>query len=968
MRIVLDLQACQTTGSRNRGMGRYTFALTQEIARQGGDHDVRLVLNGRFSSTVPEIRQAFDSLIPRDRITVFQVPSRLHANDPATAWRRAAAEAIRQHFLTALDPDIVHLSSLFEGLGDDAVTTVQPSNYLSSVTLYDLIPLVWKETYLSDPITRQWYFEKLEALKRAELLLAISEHSRREAISLLNLPEDRVINIAAAVDDIFVPQTVPPTREAELRARYGISRPFVMYTGGIDFRKNIESLIEAYGQMSLTLRSAYQLVIVCSAKDTERKRLQTLADKHGLSRHHLVLTGFVPDADLVALYNLCHLMVFPSLHEGFGLPVLEAMACGAAVIGSNTSSIPEVIGRKDALFDPARPAAIAAVMTRVLTDNDHRLTLRQYGLERAKLFSWKSSARRALQAFEDLHDRTRSNAKVSVAVSARRLRLAYLSPLPPAKSGIAAYSAELLPELARHYDIEVIVEQDDIDDIELPVALPVRHISWFEQNSGRFDRILYHFGNSHFHQKMFSIIARHPGVVVLHDFFLSGLLHWLDATGVVPGLFRRALYRYHGYAALFVNDHRGAEAAVLAYPANEAVTAVAVGVIVHSQFAFDSANALHGAPAIKDWRIVPQLHSLPGQPAVMPRRELGLSDESFLVCSFGIVDFMKANERLIDAFLASSLAHDPNCVLTFVGEVTDPAYRNLLTNLIDNSVARHRIKITGFVDTATYQAYLAAADVAVQLRRESRGETSRSALDALAYGLPLIVNACGPLTEIPNDCCIKLAKDFAPCDLAGALDHLRHDGTARTTLADHARAYIKASHDPTAIAAQYQVAIESLAATSARSRYLSLLSRLAACSTELQPSDTDLADVARALCANLSSTRQRQLLICVSDFDAQPTEHRNVLRQLLREPPPALRVEPIIWTGTHYEYAVEMTCRFLELPELHDINKIVDFTLGDHLVLTEEGTPSKDDATLKRIESFGVQIHLGLAALSTLLH
>jgi hypothetical protein len=116
----------------------------------------------------------------------------------------------------------------------------------------------------------------------------------------------------------------------------------------------------------------------------------------------VVITGFVPEDDLVTLYNLCHLFVFPSLHEGFGLPALEAMACGAPVIGSNTSSIPEVIGWKDALFDPTRPSAIAEAIAGALANEGFRQELRNHGLRQARLFSWDESARRALAAFEQL--------------------------------------------------------------------------------------------------------------------------------------------------------------------------------------------------------------------------------------------------------------------------------------------------------------------------------------------------------------------------------------------------------------------------------------------------------------------------------------------------------------------------------------------------------------------------------------
>ena len=163
-----------------------------------------------------------------------------------------------------------------------------------------------------------------------------------------------------------MPREISKSDEEALRARFGLSRRYVMYTGGIDFRKNIDGLIEAYAKLSAELRAKFQLAIVCSVHPEERAKISRQAAKCGLRDDELVLTGFVPDDDLVNLYNLCHAFVFPSLYEGFGLPALEAMACGAAVIGSNKSSIPEVIGRQDALFDPSRPADITEALERLL--------------------------------------------------------------------------------------------------------------------------------------------------------------------------------------------------------------------------------------------------------------------------------------------------------------------------------------------------------------------------------------------------------------------------------------------------------------------------------------------------------------------------------------------------------------------------------------------------------------------------
>jgi hypothetical protein len=190
-----------------------------------------------------------------------------------------------------------------------------------------------------------------------------------------------------------------------LLRRYGILRKFLMYTASFDARKNQTGLVSAFAQLPSHLRKEYQLVFVGNGSADAVLKLRQSAEDLGLGRDEVLILGHVTDQDLVALYNLCHLFVLPSLSEGFGLPALEAMSCGTATIGSNLTSIPEVIGWSDAMFDPTNPASIAKIIYRALTDDGFLQALRDRGLEQAKKFSWKMSAERALDAFEAHHER-----------------------------------------------------------------------------------------------------------------------------------------------------------------------------------------------------------------------------------------------------------------------------------------------------------------------------------------------------------------------------------------------------------------------------------------------------------------------------------------------------------------------------------------------------------------------------------
>ncbi len=404
MRIVIDMQGAQTE-SRFRGIGRYSLALALAVARNAGRHEIWLALNAAFPDSISAIRRAFADILPPERLRVFDIPAPIAERDAGNAWRARAAELIREHFIQRLQPDAVLVTSLFEGYIDDAATSVGAffDTTKTAVVLYDLIPLLNPDDYLVNPAQKQYYGLKIQSLKKADLLLSISEYSRREAIEALGLTAERVVNISTAADPSFKPGNNSPDAIAALRQRLGITRKIVMYApGGFDARKNVEGLITAYSLLPEALRNTHQLILASKLSGAVRAQLERAGERAGLATDDLILTGYVEDHELRALYRDATLFVFPSKHEGFGLPALEAMACGAPVIGASNTSIPEVIGNGDALFDASSPQSIADKMEQVLQSEPLRKQLCERGLAQAMQFSWDETAKRAIAALEEL--------------------------------------------------------------------------------------------------------------------------------------------------------------------------------------------------------------------------------------------------------------------------------------------------------------------------------------------------------------------------------------------------------------------------------------------------------------------------------------------------------------------------------------------------------------------------------------
>jgi glycosyltransferase involved in cell wall biosynthesis len=909
IRCVLDLQGAQGE-SAFRGIGRYSLNFARAMVRSAGEHEVWIALNGLFPETAASLRAEFSKWLPQDRIVVFQTPGPVSEMDPANTWRRKAAEAIRESFLASLKPDILHVSSMVEGYADNSVTSVKSHDpsYLTAATFYDAIPLLYPDRYLYSSEITNYYLRKLQWLKRADLLLAISESSSREAIQELNIPENRVCNISTGLEEGCGLIELSVAARASLFEKYGIKKNFLMYSGATDIRKNMEGLIAAFALLPARLRGEYQLLLAGKNDDVRRRQLQDTARRHGLREDRLLFTGFVDDADLLALYNTCSLFVLPSYHEGFGLPALEAMACGAPAIASNVASLPEVVGNPDALFDPDQPSDIARKIEHVLTDPDFRKSLSEGGLVQAKNFTWDRTARTAWSAFENLiFSKPVPSASWEIVENlVSKPKLAYFSPLPPEKSGISDYSAELLPELARFYEIETIVEQNTVSDKWVNANFPIRSVSYFERHASQYDRIVYQIGNSPFHVYMLDILRRYPGVIVLHDFFLTGMYRWMSQTGDTS-IFSKVAFDSHGYLGVAQEKEFGRDWAVSNLPCNRPVIDAAAGFIVHSEFSRQLADKWYGPGTSANWELIPHLRTALAKNRVAARRRLGISNTDYLVCSFGLIDPTKLTDRVLSGWLGSQLARNKECRLVFVGDNHGGDFGAELLNRIACSEAADRIQITGYSPREVYRDYLSAADCTVQLRTNSRGETSGAVLDCLGSAQPTIVNAHAGFAELPDDIVVKLPDDFSDAELTGAFDRLYLDAEYRTQLAERAVDFVRSYLHPTRIAERYHEAIESFAGSHPMAAEQRLATHISSISTTVTPSHADMIAAARAISLNRVN-HSHQLMLDVSATAKNDLKTgiervaRNLTRELIKNPGP-WRVEPIRFIDGNRLYA-----------------------------------------------------------------
>lgn len=545
-----------------------------------------------------------------------------------------------------------------------------------------------------------------------------------------------------------------------------------------------------------------------------------------------------------------------------------------------------------------------------------------------------------------LEELSQSRSLPRIHAGTTRPKLAYVSPLPPEKSGISEYSAVLLPELARFYDIEVIVAQETITVPWINENCVIRRADWFLNTKPTYNRIIYHLGNSPYHQHMFEMLSGAPGVVILHDFYLGDIQAYRENQQPKDRVWTRALYHSHGWGPTMERFNPALHERTLSqYPANLEVIEKAVGVIVHSSHSISLAQQWYGSTYTRNWAKIPLMRATQETPEKgMAKEALGIPSDSFLVCTFGILGPSKLTHSILDAWLASELHKSTKCLLVFVGDLPPTETNTHLLQKIYGSVRDKSIRVTGWVDPDTYHRYLSAADLAVQFRTESRGETSAAVLDAMNYGIPTIVNAHGSMAELAPDSVWMLPDAFETEQLVEALNGLWRDERIRDNLGRRAKNAIVTTHLPRSCAELYFESIERFYSTTRND-----LTRLAASVAALHPPpslEPMCIKLARAIARSTPPVQPlRQLLIdvsvtCRNDLRTGVQRVvRSLVWALIHTPPPGVRIEPVYLSDQgqrwHYRYARKWTASALGIANDWIDDVPVEFLPGDQLLAAD---------------------------------
>ena len=644
-------------------------------------------------------------------------------SEQQSRWQHAIPEVATSPFLRDVvvaaskdDPWFICTQLMLHPVPLDVIPRVVTELDLKvAAIVHDVIPQRFPERYLTNDHARLQTRLRTLTCRSIDIFFANSTFTAETSAIELGVDRSRVHVVGAVVEPQFIPAV-----EQQVTSKAGTAgRRTVVAVTGADQRKNTERLITAWSRLPAITRRDAELVIACAAPQATLDHWNHLAVYQGVGQS-IRFTGEVTDSELVGLMQQATVGVMPSLEEGFGLPIAEMVACGTPVLCSSTSSMPEVAGCEDALFDPYDVEDIARLLDHAL--NDERFLLRVLAEEKERLQRWTAShvGEAILAALRQPNRprRERSNRPMSIAVAA---------PHPKSKSGIGAYTAMVLGAWPENDEI-ILLDDCSVSDERL-TSRPSQRSAVGAGAIGRtfrshdVDHLVIALGSSEHHAVSLDRAATGGAHLWLHEATALGAVIGPAHAG---GGERWAQQRL---SALGINDLGGvnvmnpAELHACGVTGLDNAIREARSIIVTSQQAVEALTKAFGS-ALPPTVVIPLAH--PVRPQSTPGGNR--------VISFGVVDDNKRPDDLIEMLARCSDIH-----LELVGAITDERHQNLVQIAEQHGVG-HRLTVHGRVEEESLDGLFRHVRCAVQLREGHPGQMSAAICELLARGIPVVTN------------------------------------------------------------------------------------------------------------------------------------------------------------------------------------------------------------------------------------
>lgn len=503
MRIAIDIQPFASP-SAQRGIGMYSKGLLKEMIAQHPEHEYHLfnlygdckLENERFPDYVH-----FHTFYAGEDRYLLRFDNREGYEDQL--FYDSILEGIFQTFIHQNKIDLFVVLSPFDVLLSYRSRWFHGTRLAAIV--YDWIPLLFQEKYLLEAVEKKRYFNTIDFLKSADMLFAISQSVKEDTIRLTDIQADKVHVIHSGVDSSFCRQEYEKAEQDHVFEKYGIQREFMIFPSGNDFRKNTEGTIIGYSKLPEELRARYQMVITGGLPECVHKELLAMCQTHGVDGD-VVITGFLPFEDMLLLYNCSKLVVFTSLYEGFGLPVLEAFACGKEVVTSNNSSLREVAEGAAVQVDPYSVDDIARGMREALVKEDFS-EYEQTKKDKLDFYTWAHSVEAMFAILNQI--------KVEDQPPKEKM--------PEKKKKIAVYTLDytktnrirgLIDLLASYCEVDVYTAVAPTEEADGIRVMPCEN---YDAKGVNYDAALYHFTDNEACLKLLPHLKLRPGTVILED-------------------------------------------------------------------------------------------------------------------------------------------------------------------------------------------------------------------------------------------------------------------------------------------------------------------------------------------------------------------------------------------------------------------------------------------------------------------
>lgn len=794
MNIAFDAVAILGYMSRNRGIGNY--ALNQFSGMVNLDNDNKYfflnMIDGNFS---------LSPMITNNNFTEDFIDT---GKNNVLLRNEAYSEVIGgiiKRYIRENNIDIFYITSPFE-----SNFILYKKEWFEGVrvisTVYDIIPYVMKDKYLSDKNTFNWYMKCVENLRWSDELFVISESVKTDLVKYLNFSPDNIKTIWGGVDGKYKPTNISDTEKSLLLDKFGINRDFIMCTGGEDGRKNLDGLIRAYALLPDNLKNSYQLVVVCKLSENGMSKLKDIAKSHNVERN-VVFTNFVTDEELVKFYNLATLMAFPSKYEGFGLPIVEAWACGTPVLTADNSSLCEIAGDSAVLVNADIDQSIADGMTKMLSDKNILSEYSEKGQKRVTLFNWKLINDHIIHLINNI-----KTEKISLS-KPERLKIAFFTPLPPLESGIADYSQDIINALCRYCDIDVFVEETYNAESVFPENVAMYSHRSYPARHDRYADTIFQVGNSEYHFYMYKYIREYHGTVVLHDYNLHGAFYHYAIT-LCKGnydLYKTFIDTDFSDTENYIQALRNGSANPDLYgiETNSYLTDSADRIIVHSEY---SRKKLLQKNIERNVTVIPlYAEILPLADRRTVKQKNNFPADKIVISALGGIHHTKRIVPVLKAF-SRLRSEKSNIHLMLVGKPAEDI-KPEIEQIISSGNLGDSVTVTGYTDIEKFKEYIDMSDVCLNLRYPYNGETSGSLMRILAKGRCVVVNDIGSFSEIPDNACVKLPSvevmgEVSETDkIYSVLKRLVENPAERLEKASNAREYAEKFLDIKYIAEKY---------------------------------------------------------------------------------------------------------------------------------------------------------------------